>query len=50
MFNNCQKLLKKEGKFCIIDISPYTEKISEQNMKEYFFLETEIDLSQGKIP
>ncbi len=50
IFNNCQKLLKKEGKFCIIDISPYTENISEQVMKEYFFLEAEIDLSQGKIP
>jgi len=50
IFNNCQKLLKKEGKFCIIDISPYTEKISEQVMKEYFFLEAEIDLSKGKIP
>ncbi len=50
IFNNCQRLLKKEGKFCIIDISPSVKKKSEQVMKEYFLLEAEIDLSQGKIP
>jgi len=50
ILRECYRLIKHNGKLCVIDNSPDVKKKSEQVMKNIFLLEADIDSTSGNNP